>query len=260
MARTSKLTFKTEVKLFWRFIKSPILGPKIPGHKLRSGIWSDFHLNISIGRLLQWALLLWLVNIFVFAPMALVAAEASGAQHRMDIQNLPWLTALIWAPIVEELCFRYVLRRPAMIWWFVPLMVAVLVQGPGYSQSILLILAVLLALAPLYFKDHKLAFAWRLSWQQRHNVIKLYPIFFHTVAILFAAVHLFNFKFASIPLTLLPLLVIPQWFTGLVLGWLRVTRGIGAAIFLHAVFNGGPLLLIGLALHYLPELVLAVQF
>ena len=32
--------------------------------------------------------------------------------------------------------------------------------------------------------------------------------------------------------------------TGLVLAWLRVRRGIGASIVLHAIFNGGPVLLI----------------
>lgn len=260
MAKTATLPFFTELKQFWRFIKKPKPGAKLPGHKTVPGSWDDFCLNISIGRILQWALLLWLVNIFVFAPMALVAAEASGAQHRMDINNLPWLTALIWAPIVEELTFRYVLRRPAIIWWFIPLMVAVLVQGPGISQSILLALAISLALAPLYFKQHRLAFAWRLSWRTRLNVIRLYPLFFHAVALMFAGVHLFNFKFASLPLAILPLLVIPQWFTGLVLGWFRVKRGIMSAIVLHAVFNGGPLLLIGLALHYMPELVLAAWF
>lgn len=253
MSNSVRLSFFKEVKLFFKFIKNPSPGAKIYGHRASS--WDDFYLNVSLGRLLQWALLLWLINVFLFAPMALVAAEASGAQHRMDINNLPWLTALIWAPVVEELTFRYILRRPAMLWWFVPLMVAVLVQGPKINSGILLVLAILLTMAPLFYKDHKLAFAWRLSWPQRQNVIRLYPLFFHMVAILFAAVHLFNFKFATLPLFLLPLLVIPQWFTGLVLGWLRVTRGIMASIVLHAIFNGGPLLLIGLALHYLPELV-----
>jgi membrane protease YdiL (CAAX protease family) len=58
----------------------------------------------------------------------------------------------------------------------------------------------------------------------------------------------------SMNLVLLPLLVLPQWVTGLVLGWMRVRRGIGASIMLHAMFNGGPLLLIGLILHFAPQL------
>lgn len=243
-----------EIALFLRFIIRPKPAPRLQGRSLGHNIWCDFALNTSVWRLLQWAVLLWLVNLFIFAPMALSAAQASGAQHRLDIHNLPWLTAFIWAPLVEELCFRYVLRRPAMLWWFVPLMVAILLQGPGITQSLLLCLAFLLALAPLWFRDHKLAWLWRASDRTKYWCLRLYPLFFHLVGILFAAVHLFNFKFASLPLVLLPLLVIPQWVTGLVLGWLRVSRGIGASIVLHAIFNGGPLLLIGLVLHFAPEL------
>ena len=232
----------------------PKPSPRLQGRRAGSNVWLDFCLNVNLWRLLQWAILLWLVNLFIFAPMALSAAQASGAQHRLDIHNLPWLTALIWAPIVEEFTFRYVLRRPAMIWWFVPLMLAVLLQGPGFTQALLLCLAILLALAPLWFKDHKLAWLWRANTKLKYLSLRLYPLFFHLVGVLFAGVHLFNFKFASLPLVLLPLLVIPQWVTGLVLGWLRVSRGIGSSIILHAIFNGGPLLLIGLVLQLAPEL------
>jgi membrane protease YdiL (CAAX protease family) len=66
--------------------------------------------------------------------------------------------------------------------------------------------------------------------------------------------HLYNFNLHHTPLWLLPLLVLPQWLTGLVLGWLRVKRGIGASILLHAIFNGGPLLVVLLILRYAPQL------
>ena len=75
---------------------------------------------------------------------------------------------------------------------------------------------------------------------------------FHLVALTFAAVHLTNFVFKDTPYWLLPLLVLPQWVTGLVLGWIRVRRGIGAAIALHATFNAGPILLIWAVMRWLP--------
>ena len=46
-------------------------------------------------------------------------------------------------------------------------------------------------------------------------------------------------------------LVLPQWATGLVLGWMRVRRGIGAAI-ACALFNGGPVLMIWLLMTLMP--------
>src|SRR5690606_22462690 len=61
---------------------------------------------------------------------------------------------------------------------------------------------------------------------------------------------------AQTPAWLLPLLVLPQWVTGLVLGWQRVRHGIGAALVLHALFHGGPLLLVWLVLQAAPGLAL----
>jgi hypothetical protein len=55
---------------------------------------------------------------------------------------------------------------------------------------------------------------------------------------------LYNFQLNSMSWYLLPMLVLPQCLTGLVLAWLRVRRGMGASIVLHAIFNGGPVLLI----------------
>ena len=46
--------------------------------------------------------------------------------------------------------------------------------------------------------------------------------------------------------------MLPQWLTGLALGWMRVRRGIGAAIALHAVFNAGPIVLIWAVMRWVP--------
>lgn len=218
--------------------------------------------GVSIGRLLQWALLLWTINLFIFGPLAVGAAEMGGAQHRLNLHSLPWVQALIWAPIVEELTFRFALRRVAMLWWFVPLMAVILIMGPGLASGLLLAIAVWLCWAPFWLARggsatgtlQGLAPAYRLSWAQRVRVRRLYPWLFHASAIAFAAVHLYNFRLHEMPLTLMPLLVLPQWVTGLVLGWMRVRRGIGASILLHGVFNAGPLLVVLLILYFAPSL------
>src|SRR5690606_39748713 len=95
---------------------------------------------------------------------------------------------------------------------------------------------------------------WGLSWRRRRRVIHLYPWLFHLSAIAFGAVHLYNFRLYEMPLSLMPLLVLPQWFTGLVLGWMRVRRGMGASILLHGLFNAGPLLIVWLILRLAPGL------
>ena len=45
-------------------------------------------------------------------------------------------------------------------------------------------------------------------------------------------------------------LVLPQWVTGQVLAWMRVERGIGAAMLLHALFNAGPLAVVWVGLQF----------
>ncbi|MGB6008131.1 type II CAAX prenyl endopeptidase Rce1 family protein [Castellaniella sp.] len=248
-------TMGEEIVDFLKFVVRPRPGPRLRPHGQGPGLRADFALNAPWWRLLHWAILLWLVNIFIFAPLALSAADASGAQHRLDIHNIPWLTALIWAPIVEELTFRYALRRPAMLWWFVPLMAAILTQGAGAVSVPMAAVAVLLALAPLWYPaSHRWHTGWAASWRWRRRMSQAYPVLFHAAALAFAAVHLYNFRMTSMNLVLLPLLVLPQWVTGLVLGWTRVKRGIGASMALHAMFNGGPLLLIGAILHFAPQL------
>ena len=248
-------TLGQDIKDFLRFIVRPRPGPRLGGRQAGPGLWVDLHLNTPWWRLLQWAALLWVVNLVIFAPMALSAAIAGGAQHRLNIHNLPWMMALIWAPIVEELTFRYALRRPALLWWFVPLMATIMVQGAGVVSGLMVVVAILLAWAPAWYPaGHRWQAFWRLSWRHRRLVRRAYPWLFHGAALAFAAVHLINFRLNAMALLLLPLLVLPQWATGLVLGWMRVRRGIGASMCLHALFNGGPLLLLGLIMSFAPEL------
>lgn len=262
MPTTHKTRFRRELVDFLRFVWRPTPGARLPGRHARQGVLEDFFPKLSFGRILQWALLLWVINLFIFGPLAVGAAEAGGAQHRLNLHSLPWLQALIWAPIVEELTFRFCLRRAAMLWWFVPLMAVILVMGAGLGSGVLLAIALWLCWVPMWTAVsgtstvdlRRFAPAYRLSWAQRVRVRRLYPWLYHLSAIAFAAVHLYNFRLHEMPWTLMPLLVLPQWVTGLVLGWIRVRRGIGASMLLHGMFNAGPLLLVLLILNFAPSL------
>lgn len=261
-APVHKTRFRRELADFLRFVWRPRPGARLPGRHARQGVLEDFLPGLSVWRILQWALLLWVINLFIFGPLAVGAAEAGGAQHRLNLHNLPWVQALIWAPIVEELTFRFCLRRVAMLWWFVPLMALILVMGVGPASGVLLAIALWLCWAPMWAARgrapagglQRFAPAYRLTWAQRVRVRRLYPWLYHASAIAFAAVHLYNFRLHEMPLTLMPLLVLPQWVTGLVLGWMRVRRGIGASMLLHGMFNAGPLLLVLLILNFAPSL------
>jgi len=250
LPRPGPLTLRQEIADWWRYLRAPTprgrLGPRRAGSGLERDIWP----GVRPGRILAWAALLWLINLFVLGPIAVAAAGAGGAMHRLDPNNIPWLAAIFWAPLVEEMLFRYGLRRPLQALWLVPLMVAVVINGPKTWVVITVVGLVVLAAWPLRAGAAKLR-GWNTRWRRWY--VQYFGWFFHLSALAFAAVHLSNFKFSQMPWWLMPALVLPQWLTGLVLGWMRMRRGIGAAIMLHAFFNTGPILLIWGLMKVLPE-------
>lgn len=245
------LRFRDELRDFRQFVRQPVPGPRLPGRAAGNAVWVDWIPGVSFGRLLKWALLLWATNLFLLGPLAVVAAGAGGATHRLSLDALPWLHALLWAPLVEEMAFRFGLRRLRLLWWALPLSVTAMFLGPQAISVALLGLAILpvcIPARPAARLARATPWAWRRAWRQ------LFPVLFHGSSVAFAALHLYNFNLHHTPWWLLPLLVLPQWFTGMVLGWLRVRRGIGAAVLLHGLFNAGPLLVVWLVLRTMPDL------
>lgn len=247
-------TFRAELRDFLSFVRRPRLAPRRAGRLAGDGFWRDWFPHVRPTRLLQWALLMWALNLLFLGPIAVMAAGMGGATHRLNLENIPWLTALLWAPVAEELVFRYGMRRLKHLWFLLPLAVAAMLQGPGLAGGLLLGAFLTLCWLP-YGAGWPMA-RRPLPWSWRRRQVDFFPWTFHLASLAFSAVHLYNFNLGQTPLWLLPLLVLPQWVTGMVLGWLRVRAGIGAAILLHAIFNGGPLLLVWIVLQTAPEMVM----
>lgn len=250
--------FRDELADFMRFIFRPTLGPRLPGRRAGGQVGADWLSGLGLGRLLKWALFLWAVNLVFLGPIAVAAATAVGAEHRLNIHAIPWLQALLWAPIIEELVFRYSLRRIMHALWLIPVSVGIMLTGPS-PASILFLSAVLLLCWSPWWGRSRLPSPRRSqgrSWALRRQYRRMFPWVFHAANLAFAGVHLHNFNLPQTVWWLLPLLVLPQWLTGMVLGWLRVRRGIGAAMALHGVFNGGPLFLVWLILSLAPDMAL----
>lgn len=254
------LSFRQELRDFFTFLRKPCLSPRLPHQDLGHGWLTDWTNGLGVKRLLQWAVFLWLVNITLFGPLAAAVATSVGAQHKLNLSHIPWKQAILWAPLIEEMVFRYVLRRPSQFLWLLPVTIWCLFNGPQtVTVTVLAVVLLLLYVRPLLGRKQSsvmsaigLGTAWPRHWYK--NYIKYFPWVFYGSTILFAALHLYNFKFNQISLLLLPLLILPQFVTGLVLAWLRVKRGIGASIILHAVFNSGPILLIMVIMSLMPEL------
>ena len=235
------MRFRDELRDFLRFLRQPRLSPRLPQQDLGLAWHTDWTNGLGVKRMLQWAAFLWLINITVFGPLAAMVATSAGAQHKLDLSNIPWKQAVLWAPLVEEMVFRYVLRRPSQFLWVLPVTIWALFAGPQTLTVVALGVVVLLLFVRPNIRDLQSA-----VWPRRWNVfyVRHFGWVFYGSTVLFAVVHLYNFKFNQISLIVLPLLILPQFVTGLVLAWLRVRRGIGASVILHAVFNAGPILLI----------------
>lgn len=243
---STTLRFRDEFGDFVRFVLRPSFTPRLPPREAESGWVQDWFPGVPLLGLLKWAVFLWAINLVLFGPIAVWVATSSGATHKLDVYNMPWLQALIWAPIVEEMVFRYGMRRPAYAWWLTPIATAAMLLGPKWPGMLMMAAVLMMCWVP-YLSGAK----WvrrPTPWRWRLYYRRAFPLVFHLASILFAAVHLYNFKLHNTAWWLLPLLVLPQWLTGLVLGWQRCRRGIGASMLLHCMFNAGPLLVVWILL------------
>ena len=73
---------------------------------------------------------------------------------------------------------------------------------------------------------------------------KYFKIAFYGIGFFFALVHIFNFEINENVILFSPLLVAPQFFLGLIFGFIRIRFGLIWSIFLHSSYNGLLILLL----------------
>lgn len=236
--------FFAQVRDFFRFLVKPDFRRGY-GRGAGNGWLKDWQVNASWKRMFQWAIFMWSVNLLILAPIALVAADGVGATHRVHFSFVLVPLAVIWAPIVEEILFRFNMRRPLLALWMMPVMVFVLLkQGTVIGTvSLIAVLAVVMVLYPSLGLDRYGKY-WHLPFWFLRLYRQYFVIIMHILVFGFAYMHIFNYKFGTASMLATLVMVMPQWFSGLVLMWMRVRYGIANAIYLHAIFNGGPVFLI----------------
>lgn len=239
------ITFRSELKHYCLFLHKPSLSPRIAGYPRKgNGLSADFKLHTPLLLMLKWLFFLWGINIFLLAPIVYMAADSLPASYLFDlkISSLVFF-AVIWAPFVEEFLFRFGLRQPLLAVVVVPVFISVLL----YKVSILSALLLIALCIGIFLYRH---FTTPISANKIKFLrlyVRFFPIVWHLSVLMFAAIHLSNYKLSSIEsLWLLPILVIPQWFSGSVLAWMRVRDSFLAGAVMHASFNGGPVLLMWL--------------
>jgi membrane protease YdiL (CAAX protease family) len=212
----------------WRRFFAFLRRPTLPDHA---------HLSFggsarALAPLLALDLLLMAV---VLGSIGLAAAMGLKLpEHVLDELKLsPALVGfiVIAAPIGEEALFRgWLSGRTGHI-----LAVIALVAGGAAlllaDSSIVKLAGVGLGVAVAAAVPFLLRGRPALPWFQRH-----FAWFFYASALLFASVHLTNFAGAGASAALLPL-VVPQFVLALILGYLRVNRGLLTGAAMHMLHN-----------------------
>lgn len=222
---------------FAAFLKRPVLPARAPMPRLAS---------------LAAVLRLFVLDVLVMAALLAVAGAvmSSGievpktALADMEIGADIALAVIFFAPLAEEFAFRgWLSGRPGhvlavLLGSLVALGTTVLLfataTGPAESMGAIGPAALkggaaglVVAGLTVFLLRHRDA----MGWFQR-----LFPLLFWLSAVGFASVHLFNFKSEEMMMAL-PL-VLPQFVTGTILGYLRVNYGLWASVLLHALHNG----------------------
>lgn len=224
------------IKDFLRFLLKPVSQP-ISG-------------PLDVPTMISLFLILFVVELFLFFPIAAILG-LNDIPHAMtdliDTMQL-WkvmLMAVILAPIMEEMLFRFHLRYRSLT--------AVFLFGSAIFLGWLLcsingvapdLLALNLSYIQYAIVGIVLILFLFIIYRKRVGYFSDFGLVFYTTALVFAFAHVTNFEVPDGKEIFAPLMVLPQLLLALYLGYIRLKRGIFSAMFLHAFNNAIPFALI----------------
>lgn len=138
---------------------------------------------------------------------------------------------ILLTPLIEEIFFRLIYifnkRNLGIIIFSSLCLVGVFIMRLEFHKAYLFLSIC------FFFTILLLTFQRSRTFFEKH-----FKFFFYSLAIIFAVLHIFNFDGIDlIKYILLVILVIPQLFLGLILGYLRITYGFIYAVGFHTVIN-----------------------
>lgn len=179
--------------------------------------------------------LLLFTYLLVFLPLGLISMITSKFT---SISRIPieltfyrrFLLGIVFAPIVEEFLFRFllVINRKNLIVFFGFCLTLITFYLLKKNFMFLLFTALFAAVSIVYLYYQKY-----FTFFENH-----YRVFFYLSAIIFGLVHITNFKGITLNnFMFTPLLVLPQVFGGTILGYVRVKYGFLYNVLFHAIVN-----------------------
>jgi membrane protease YdiL (CAAX protease family) len=224
----TRVGWQARVPAEWRRFFAFLLRPALPDR-------TELSLAGSARAIAPLVVLDLLLMAVVLGSIGLAAAMGFRLPEHMlnELKLSPALIGFIVvaAPLGEEALFRgWLSGRPGHILAVLALLAggaALFLAGSSIVKLAGVGLGVAVAAAVLFLLRGRPA----LPWFQRH-----FAWFFYGSALLFASVHLTNFAGAGASPALLPL-VLPQFVLALILGYLRVNRGLLTGAAMHMLHN-----------------------
>lgn len=221
------MNVRDEVAALRRFLRAP---------RRRPGLRLDGAARAT--RLLLMAALTITVALGIDAATTPLAAWA-GLESKFPEKITPQLLflALVFAPIGEELLFRAGLRRADYTLAIGP--VLLLFAIAPWVRATFIVLAVW-AMATLAI-NRVLAWHWSRRPGARfvfgRRFITHYRWIFWGYTLAFALMHIGNYSGSGPRGSIVPLLVLPQFVIGAVLGYLRLRDGLRSSMLMHFLVN-----------------------
>ena len=220
--RTPVSAILAEPFAFWRRpLAMQPAGLQAPGAWRRWGVLTALQVGVLLGVVVQ-VMMVWQKAFGLPSPDAFEGMTALAL----------WGGAVLLAPVLEEVFFRGWLSGLPRALWAMGATVAGLALFIAFGRGDALvgggILLATLALAAGGWFRHRHE-QERPGWFDR-----AFPWLFHINAVVFAAMHLANYPkvtWIAVPM------VLPQFWTGLMLGFIRLRIGLGAAILTHIASN-----------------------
>ncbi|MEX0341804.1 MAG: CPBP family glutamic-type intramembrane protease [Erythrobacter sp.] len=225
---------------FAAFLRRPALPERARALRLASlvAVWRMLLLDLAVMGVLL-AIASAVIAVGVEVPQTALAG--------MEIGPGIVFAVVVFAPLAEEIAFRgWLSGRPGHLLGVLALLAAVaaamalaggsLERGAMHGAALAVVVGLLVALALVFALRKRGAMRWFTA---------LFPALFWLSTLGFASVHLLNFPAAQMAMAL-PL-ILPQFATGMMLGYLRVHYGLWASILLHLLHNGAFLALVWLA-------------
>lgn len=221
---------------YLKYLKRPVREPKGP--------------DLDVATMMKMYFIVFFFELLLFLPIAQLLGFDKMPHAVDDIFDnfAKWqvaLLAIVLAPIIEEMLFRFHLRYKNLIWLFLYIAMFLVAWSMvslrfGTVHPWELALDLQGAIVPLLV----FVVCFILMFGFKETYASSYRIVFYVTAIVFALAHISNFQIEPERIFITPLLVLPQFILGLYLGYVRIKRGIASSIFIHAFNNSIPFMIL----------------